>query len=382
MFKARTLHVASRIRDFMQAEAVLVVAAAAALFSCLAFPPTPNHLGAYAASIDFRTIGLLFCLMTVVAGLTRARLIAYARDKLTARAGTVRALGFALVTCVFFSSMVITNDVALISFVPLTLALLLRAPTRTTIIAVVAETVAANLGSMLTPIGNPQNIYLFSAFHLTPAEFFATMLPLGIVSYVCCIGLTELLPREPIDVGGDTAHEPVNRGLLVGYLLLLVLCLGCVAHLVSWQLCCIVIVACCLLLDRKVFRQVDYSLLFTFAFFFIFVGNLKRIDVVVEAISAVVNGNEVLVSALASQVISNVPAAIMLSGFTENGSGLLLGTNIGGLGTPVASLASLISLRMYARMPHARTASYLAVFTVVNVVLLVMLLIIALAFLA
>lgn len=370
-------NLSSRIRDFIKAEAVLVIAAVAAVASMAAFPLTPATLSTYIGYIDMRTIGLLFCLMTVVAGLARAGLLNAIRNWLMTRVGSARTLAFILINVVFIAAMLVTNDVALITFVPLALALFMQASPRATIATVVAITVAANLGSMCTPIGNPQNIFLVSAFNMDLGAFFATVLPVGALSYLCCIALTLLVPNEHLEDVNRGETSPVHPRLLALYLALFALCIACVGHAISWQLCCAAVAAACLVLDRRVFMSLDVNLLVTFICFFIFVGNLKQIGSVSSFISGIMEGREVLASALASQIISNVPTAIMLSGFTDNVQALLLGTNIGGLGTPIASLASLISLRIYARMPHAQTGRYLLWFCAVNICLLALLLFIA-----
>lgn len=185
-----------------------------------------------------------------------------------------------------------------------------------------------------------------------------------------------LIPNEPL-AANELREAPINRHLLAVYSVLFALALACVGRIVSWELCTIVTIVACLAFDRSVLRHIDYSLLATFVCFFIFVGNLKHVDALVTALQGLLAGREVLVSALTSQVISNVPAAIMLSGFTHNATGLLIGTNIGGLGTPVASLASLITLRIYARFGNAQTGRYLLYFLVYNVILLALFLALA-----
>lgn len=354
----------------------MAIAALAAVASMAAFPPVPDNLPAYLEAIDLRTIGLLFCLMTVVAGFTRAGLLARARTLLTRGQSGTRRIVLLLVTISFFASMVVTNDVALISFVPLTLLLLQHATPRTLIIALVAQTVAANLGSMMTPIGNPQNIYLYSTFNFDLGTFLATLAPYGILGLAASLLPCVLIPNEPL-AANELREASINRHLLAVYSVLFALALACVGRIVSWELCTIVTIAACLVFDRSVLRHIDYSLLATFVCFFIFVGNLKHVDALVTALQGLLAGREVLVSALTSQVISNVPAAIMLSGFTHNATGLLIGTNIGGLGTPVASLASLITLRIYARFGNAQTGRYLLYFLVYNVILLALFLALA-----
>lgn len=353
----------------MQSEAVLAIAALAAIASMATFPPVPDNLPAYLEAIDLRTIGLLFCLMTVVAGFTRAGLLARARVLLTRGHSGTRRLAIMLITLSFFSSMIVTNDVALISFVPLTLLLFQRAAPRTLIITLVAQTVAANLGSMMTPIGNPQNIYLYSTFNIDLGTFLATLAPYGILGFTTPLLPCAFIPNEPLAMG-ELQETPLNHRLLAVYSVLFAFALACVGRIMSWELCTLVTIAACLVFDRNVLRHIDYSLLATFVCFFIFVGNLKHVDALVTTLQELLAGREVLVSALTSQVISNVPAAIMLSGFTNNATGLLVGTNIGGLGTPVASLASLITLRIYARSSNAQTGTYLLHFLVYNVILL------------
>lgn len=314
--RSRARFLADRIRTFIQSEAVLAIAALAAAASMAAFPPVPDNLPAYLEAIDLRTIGLLFCLMTVVAGFTRAGLLARARTLLTRGQSGARRIVLLLVTISFFASMVVTNDVALISFVPLTLLLLQHATPRMLIIALVAQTVAANLGSMMTPIGNPQNIYLYSTFNIGLGTFLVTLAPYGILGLAASLLPCVLIPNEPL-AANELRETSINRHLLAVYSVLFALALACVGRIVSWELCTIVTIVACLAFDRSVLKHIDYSLLATFVCFFIFVGNLKHVDALVTALQGLLAGREVLVSALTSQVISNVPAAIMLSGFTH-----------------------------------------------------------------
>lgn len=372
----RVFVLADRVRSFVQSEAVLVIATLAAIISMAAFPPLPGNLPAYFEAIDLRTIGLLFCLMTVVAGFTRAGLLARARVLLTRGHSGTRGLAIMLITLSFFSSMIVTNDVALISFVPLTLLLFQRVAPRTLIITLVAQTVAANLGSMMTPIGNPQNIYLYSTFNIGLGTFLATLAPYGILGFAASLLPCAFIPNEPLATS-ELQETPLNHRLLAVYSVLFAFALACVGRIVSWELCTLATIAVCLVFDRGVLRHIDYSLLATFVCFFIFVGNLKHVNVLVTTLQELLADREVLVSALTSQVISNVPAAIMLSGFTNDATSLLIGTNIGGLGTPVASLASLITLRIYARSSNAQIAKYLLCFMGFNLALLVVFLTVA-----
>ena len=290
--RSRARFLADRIRTFIQSEAVLAIAALAAIASMTAFPPVLDNLPAYLDAIDLRTIGLLFCLMTVVAGFTRAGLLARTRTLLTRGQSGARRIVLLLVTISFFASMVVTNDVVLISFVPLTLLLLQHAAPRTLIIALVAQTVAANLGSMMTPIGNPQNIYLYSTFNIDLGTFLATLAPYGILGLAASLLPCVLIPNESL-AANELREASINRQLLAIYSVLFALALACcVGRIVSWELCTIVTIAACLVFDRSVLRHIDYSLLATFVCFFIFVGNLKHVDTLVTALQGLLAGRE------------------------------------------------------------------------------------------
>jgi len=273
--------------------------------------------------------------------------------------------------------MLITNDVALLTFVPLTIGLFSLDRGDRLIFMIVMETVAANLGSLVTPIGNPQNLYLFSAYHLDAGSFFRITLPLG---GICLLLITPITlfamhnGRIHVAFGGKVS---VNKRDSLKYLVLFVLCLLTVLRILNCWICLAAVLVVLLLTDRKIFGKVDYVLLLTFLCFFLFVGNIAQIPVIRESLSKIITGREMVVSALLSQGISNVPAAVMLSSFTGNVKALLLGTNIGGLGTPVASLASLISFKLYCGSANSRKGRYLAVFSVINFALLAVLLIIA-----
>ena len=237
---------------------------------------------------------------------------------------------------------------------------------------VVLQTVAANLGSMLTPVGNPQNLYLYSFYDLGFSAFVSTTLPYWLLSLLgVCLGCLTL-PKAPLPV--FLGEEPgLDTRALVLHLALFLLCLAVVLRVLSWPVMLVVLVAVLLIFDRRVLLKADFLLLLTFAAFFIFSGNLARIGTVDRLLRRLLAGREYLVSLLASQFISNVPAALLLSGFTAGARELLLGVNIGGLGTPIASLASLIGMKLYSHSEHAHTGRYLVDFTLVNVVFLLLL---------
>lgn len=356
-----------RIKEFLKSEAVLIISFALAVIS--AFFVTPDMQ--YIEYIDFKTLGLLFCLMAVVAGLNAQGIFDKMAVALLKKVGSVRSLCLTLTMLCFFSSMVITNDVALITFVPFTI-LVLRLCNREDklIFLVTAQTVAANLGSMLTPIGNPQNLYLFSAYDMELGDFVLTLLPYGVLSLVmlcvCCL-LTGGDRLDNLQINKEIQKPKITNCII--YAMLFILALLTVLRVVDFVVTLCVTAVAVLVFDIKNFKRIDYSLLLTFVFLFVFIGNLGRIDAVSQFLQSIIAGREVAVGILASQVFSNVPAALLLSGFTDNANGLLVGVNLGGLGTLIASMASLISFKFVAK-ENVGTAKYIAVFSVVNIIFL------------
>lgn len=347
-------------------ETVLFLSFVLAVGSAFLVPPD----WAYMEYIDFRTLALLFCLMAVMAGLNRLGFFRRLAGQLLSRVKTVRGLGLTLCLLCFFSSMAVTNDVALITFVPFSVIVLRYAGKMEKLIALITlETVAANLGSMLTPVGNPQNLYLFSAYEMGMDEFLRAVLPYGLLS----LGMTILgawcFGGERLRYSHEETDEPLDRRRCAVYGALFLLALCTVFRLVPCGVTLAVTIATGALLDRRSLNHVDYSLLLTFLFLFVFIGNLGRIQPVSAFLREMVTGREVIAGILASQVFSNVPAAILLSGFTANGTDLLVGVNLGGLGTLIASMASLISFKYVAR-GNVSGGKYLAVFTVVNLLFL------------
>lgn len=359
------------LRRFIKNEPVLCIAALCAALSAIAVPPDREWIG----YIDFRVLGLLWCLMAVVAALRSCGVfetLAYALLK-NSRGG--RVLSVFLVLLPFFVSMAVTNDVALIIFVPFALQLLAQLDCRKAAAPIVVlQTIAANLGSMATPVGNPQNLYLYARYELGAGEFFAAILPLVAVSLVVLVAASiPVLPRSLPQLQMQKPKRMEKKRLAI-YLAFFVLCLLSVFRLVEWWFLTIVLLVRLVLKDRKLLREPDYGLLVTFVCFFILSGNLGRVEAVRNLLQNLMEKSTLLTAVLASQVISNVPAAVLLSGFTNDWRGLLLGVDIGGLGTPVASLASLISLKFYFKEPDARPGWYMVLFTIANVVGLVILL--------
>ena len=357
------------IRTFVRREPVLLIAALAALISCCFVPLDRIYL----QYMDYRTLSLLYCLMTVVAGLRQAGLFAHLAHSLCENVKSVRMIGLVLVLLSFFSAMLITNDVALLTFVPFAVVVLGMADRKRELIhIVVLQTVAANLGSMLTPVGNPQNLYLYSYYDLSFGAFLRATLPIWLLSLLLITLACFLLSPAPLSI--FLGEEPgLDRRSLWLYLALFVVCLLVVLRFLSWPVMLAIVLTVLLIVDRKILLKADFMLLLTFVAFFVFSGNLARVDAVDRLLRELLEGRVYLTSLLASQVISNVPAALLLSGFTEEAKNLLLGVNIGGLGTPIASLASLISMKLYTHADHAHTGRYLAEFSLVNFLLLILL---------
>lgn len=363
-----------RIKEFIAKETVLCVAAGCAILTMFVVPPDKEYLH----YIDFRVLCLLLCLMAVVAGLKTIGLFHWLTYQLLHRIHSGRVLGVTLVMLPFFSSMFVTNDVALIIFVPFTLMLLDQLDCKRCIIPVlVFQTIAANLGSMATPVGNPQNLYLYAFFDLGIADFFAVTLPLTAVSL---LGLTvssipllpRALPEQELQEQGITSLKQ-----LLIYLVLFALCLLTVFRVVPYLVTTVITVVVLFLTDRKLLKEIDYMLLLTFVCFFTVSENLGRVDAIRVFLQQLLQWNTLLTAVGTSQIISNVPAAVVLSGFTNQWQHMLAGVNIGGLGTPIASLASLITIKFYMRWPDSNIMRFLGYFTVANVIALVVLLLFA-----
>ena len=360
----------NKLITFFKKETVLCIAALLSLLSAFFVPPSAEYL----EYMDWRVLALLFCLMLVVAGLQSIGLFKFLGFMLLARIRTTRQLCLLLVGLCFFSAMLITNDVALITFVPFAIMILDMAGQSGLLIPVVVlQTIAANLGSMLTPIGNPQNLYLYSAFSIPMGTFLLEMLPLTLLSLAMLVVSVFLLPKSEITVTAPEKPSSPPKGRLVFYLLLFLTALSCVVRLLPWPAMLAILILAVLCGDRERFRSVDYFLLLTFVCFFLFIGNMERIPAVSSLLQSLIQGRELLLGILLSQCISNVPAAILLSGFTDAVKPLLYGVNIGGLGTLIASLASVISYRAYGDSKGAAKGAYMKTFTLYNLIFLIIL---------
>lgn len=363
------------VGQLLRREPILTISGILAAVSCLAVPPGAEYLN----YINWRTIVLLFCMMGIVAGAADAGIFRLICRKITAGISDQRRLSLALVLLCFFFSMFITNDVTLVTVVPVTLLLMEQADEKSLILTLVQETIAANLGSMFTPFGNPQNLYLSSFYQVETGRFLALMLPYTLLSLGLLMLQTARIGKLPLSGKREDLPEnekTLRREMIFYGCLFAIAVLSVVRLLNEWVLLLVVLTAIGLH-DRPAFRKVNYSLLVTFVFFFVLIGNLGQIPAIRNAILTMLRGHELGISVLASQVVSNVPAAILLSGFTDKAEALIVGTNIGGLGTLIASMASIITFQLYVRRRGAQTGRYFRTFTVWNCVDLAALLLLA-----
>lgn len=357
--------------SFLKKEIVLTISGILAIISCFFVLPDAEYIG----YIDFHTILILFCLMAVMAGLKDIGVFQSVGESLLKKFHSERGIVIILVFLCFISSMFITNDVALITFVPLALLIMTMAKMESALCMVITlMTIAANLGSMLTPIGNPQNLYLYSTSGMSLFSFLKLMLP-----YTCVAGVLLLICIFAKYHSKEIHFElPVRRSLLnkkriAYYVVLFIFCLLAVAKIMPIGLLFILIFFAVFADNRKLLLKIDYSLLATFAFFFIFIGNMGRFPIFRDFLSSILEGQELLVAVLSSQVISNVPAALLLSGFTDKWTALIVGTNLGGLGTLIASMASLISYKQLAQNYPDKKGKYMVMFSLWNIIFLVVL---------
>ena len=364
----------NRISNFIKKEAVLCIALGLAVLSVFWQPVDREYL----EYIDWDTLMLLFCLMAAMAGFQRLGVFQRIGDALLAAVTNTRSLLLILCFLPFFFSMFITNDVALITFVPFGMIVLQMCGKEKLVIPlVVLQTIAANMGSSLTPIGNPQNLYLYSKSGAKVGDFLLWMLPYTLVTGICIWLAVLFQKKEQVD------YKPEKSGAVWGkkrkfyfisYAVLFLFCLLSVAKVLPPLVLFLMALAFFLVADRKILWCIDYALLGTFIGFFIFIGNLGRVSAFRDFFAGILTGHETLAGVISSQVISNVPAALLLSGFTDKWESLVVGTNLGGLGTLIASMASLISYKQMVRQYPGLKGKYFLYFTLGNVGMLVILL--------
>lgn len=361
--------------EFLKKHFILIAAAAAAVVSSALLRPGPRQIF---LSLDFRVLGLLFALMSVIRGFCDAGIPDAAALLLLRRCRRIRPLYLVFTCLVFFFAMIVTNDVALLTFVPLTLTVC-RYLNIIPIRILTVETIAANLGSALTPMGNPQNLYLYSYYHLSPEEFFGTMLPVSAVSFFAVLTGAVLAAgqdsKNGIRQGGLPEIPPVRAKETFVYLTLLCVILAAVFRQIDYRWAVVATAVGITAVNPGIWVKTDYSLLAVFAAFFVFTGNLSSVPTVKDFLPRLFSNEESVCfsTAAVSQVISNVPAALMVAPFTGLWKPVLLGANLGGLGTLIASLASVITYQFYIGEQGAKGGRYLCFFTVCNLFFLIIL---------
>ena len=350
-----------KVLQWCRANAMPVIAVLAAAVTAVFVPPDSAYLGYY----DVKTLSCLFCILAVVCALRGAGLFPLLAQRLVRAFHTARSAVTALVVVTLIDSMLLTNDTALLTFLPLSWFVLeSTGQTKWTALTFILQNCAANLGGMLTPFGNPQNLYLFNYYNIPNGEFLTIMLPPFLLSTVLILLCCLLLPRESLTVPRQEALPDKRRAVIYGVLFCVAVAM--VLRGIPYWLGLPVIAAALLVLDRRALLGVDWGLLVTFAAFFTFSGNMARIEPVRQLFRQLLTHGAMPVAALTSQVISNVPAAILLSQFTDDYPALLVGVNIGGAGTLVASLASLITFREYTKHVKGQTGRFLALFSAVS----------------
>lgn len=364
-----------KFQQWLKDETLLIITFILAIASSFIVAPSLGYLN----YIDWDTLALLLALMIVMSGFKALGFFSKLGQLLLSKVQSQRAIEAVLVMACFFSSMVITNDVALITFVPFAIETLNMAGMKDKLLPVVVlQTIAANLGSMVTPIGNPQNIYLYFQSGFTALEFLSITLPYAVVSFVLLMFFINVKKDKPLNLSAEKdkqeddtmLQDSTSKKKFLFYSLMFLLCLLSLTRMFSVCIVAALVVALTLILDKKILADVDYSLLLTFVNFFIFVGNMQHIPMLSDAIIKMLSGNELLATIGISQIISNVPAVLLLTGFTKSWKLLIVGSNLGGLGTMIASMASLISYKYVAKERPKQKMKYLTIFTIANVIFL------------
>lgn len=348
--------------------AVLCIAIVCAIVTCFIVPIDEKYVGYF----DFKTLACLFAVLAVVCALRNVRFFTILASKIVRIFKTLRSAIIALVYITFIGSMLIANDMALLTFLPLGYYVLATTGKKKMMaFTFIMQNIAANLGGMLTPFGNPQNLYLYTFFSIPTDQFMLTMLPPFLIAVslitLCCL----FVPNEKLEIVDDDHKLPPIRTAIYGVLFVIAIII--VFNVIPYYIGLAIVFITLLFMDRKALAKVDYGLLLTFVMFFIFSGNMARIPQVQQFFANLLAINPLIMSALSCQVISNVPSAILLSQFTSNWQALLVGVNIGGVGTLISSLASLITFREYTSKVKGKTAQYVGLFSLFNFAFLIIL---------
>ncbi len=362
----------NKIINFIKNEVVLVIATLLAIITCFFVPVDKEYLGYF----DINTLVCLFCMLAVVAGLKSTNVFEIISRKMINLFHTRRGVIYALVFGTFFFDMIVANDMSLITFLPLTYIVLHSTKNdKYLAFTFIMQTIAANMGGMITPYGNPQNLYLYSYYNIGVTEFINILLiqsiAVAVLLFICC----SFIKNEPLKLKRNSKIIIAKKELKI-YIILFALVICSIFRLISYKIMLPIVILIILIFDRKRFKQVDYALIATFFVFFIFSGNIARMEFIKNFISKIVAQNTLLAGIISCQFISNVPTAIFLSKFTNNYKDLLISVNIGSLGIIISSLASLITLKEFLKHQPKNFWKYLGMFTIFNIIFITVLLLI------
>ena len=368
------INVGEKIRQFVRKEPVTSVSFVLAVISMFFVHPDTEYVG----YIHWSTLSVLLSLMLITSGLRSLGVFKAVGQRLLLRASSPRSIAFILVGLCYFLSPFITNDVSLITFVPFSIFILEMANLREYVIPILSlQTIAAHMGSSISPIGNPHNLYLYNLSGLSTGEFMLRMLPYFLVAGILLTIAILIITRNGQTDSYDKSKiklsniKKKDRATVILYGVLFVLCILSVCHIFNYYIVLAIVVLAVFFLDKSNFKNPDYCLLFTFAFLFIFVGNMSRIEAIQNLLCNIVNGHEIITTVLASQIISNVPASILIPNFTDKYMLVCIAADIGGLGTLIASMANLISFKQYALLKNSSIKKYIVGFTIINVAFLI-----------
>ena len=359
----------TKVVHFIKSHVVFCVAVICAVISCFLVPPDKEYL----SYIDYKTIACLFATLAVVCALRDIMFFTIISRKIVRVVGNLRVLAITLIVMTFIGSMLIANDMALITFLPLGyLSLSVTGQEKHSAYIFILQNISANLGGMLTPFGNPQNLYLYSYFNIPTGEFMGIMVIPFILAVLMLVACCLPLPAEKLKVD-EQISKPLPPVRTTVYIVMFVLSILAVFRILPYYIIAALIFVVLMFMDREALAAVDYPLLLTFVAFFIFAGNMSRLTFIHDLLAGLLDKSTFLVSLASCQVISNVPTAILLSRFTDNFKELLLGVNIGGTGTLIASLASLITYSEFKKLYPNDGKKYIKTFVLLNLLFLVVL---------
>ncbi len=361
-----------KIANFLKKEIVLVIAIVCAIITCIFVPIDKEYLNYF----DYNTLICLFCILAVVVGLKSTNVFEAISRKIISKFHNRRTVIYALIFGTFFFDMIVANDMSLITFLPLTYIILHQTNNdKYLAFTFIMQTIAANMGGMITPYGNPQNLYLYSYYNIGTTEFFGILLVQSITIAVLLYIVCAFIKPEPLKLK-DESKVKIDKKKLYIYVTLFYVVILTIFRIIPNLITLAIVTITVLLTDIKSLKKVDYALLGTFCAFFIFSGNIARIEQIKEFIYNIVTKNTLLAGVISCQFISNVPTAIFLSKFTTNYKDLLISVNIGSLGILISSLASLITLKEFLKHQPKKFWKYIFTFTIFNSSFLIILLLI------